>query len=69
MMQNNSFVQDCSRVFISHQRSENSSAIVYNSPVNFCSFSERTSLFHNNSPVTLYYSPVTKILNGKPAGP
>ena len=32
----------------------------HDSPANFCSFPERASLFHNNSPVT-------KILNENPA--
>ena len=45
------------RVFITcrYQRSENS-------PAKFCSFPERVLLFHNNSPVTLHYSPATIFL-------
>ena len=55
------------RVFIRSRRSENS-------PAKFRSFSERASLFHNNSPATLHYSPATlhyspatTILNENPA--
>ena len=51
------------RVFIRHRRSENSLATAHYSPAKFCLFPERALLFHNNSPVTLHYSPVTKILN------
>ena len=54
------------KVFIRHQRSENSPASVQNSPAKFCLFPERALLFHNNSPVTLHYSPATTILNENP---
>ena len=54
------------RVFIRHRRSENSLANTQNSPAKFRSFPERALLFHNNSPVTLYYSPATAILNEIP---
>ena len=54
------------RVFIRHRRSENSPATMQNSPAKFGSFSERASLFHNNSPATLYYSPATTIFNENP---
>ena len=37
-----------------------------NSPAKFRSFPERALLFHNNSPVTLHYSPATTILNEIP---
>ena len=55
------------RVFIRHRRLENSPATAHNSPAKFCSFPERVLLFHNNSPVTLHYSPATTILNENPA--
>ena len=55
------------RVFIRHRRSENSPATTQNFPVKFRLFPERASLFHNNSPVTLHYSPATTILNEIPA--
>ena len=53
------------RVFIRYQRSENSPATTQNSPAKFCLFRERALLFHNNSPVTLHYSPAI-ILNEIP---
>ena len=52
-----------SRVFIRHWRSENCPSITHNSPAIFHLFPERALLFHNNSPVTLHYSPGTTILN------
>ena len=55
-------------VFIRHRRSENSPATIQNSPAKFRSFPERALLFHNNSPVTLHYSPATTILNEIPDG-
>ena len=55
------------RVFIRHRRSENSPATTLNFPAKFRSFPERALLFHNNSPVTLHYSPATTILNEIPA--
>ena len=45
------------REFIRHRRSQNSPATTQNSPAKFRLFPERASLFHNNSPVTLYCSP------------
>ena len=55
------------KVLIRHWRSENSLATTQNSPAKFHSFPERALLFHNNSPVTLHYSPVTAIINEIPA--
>ena len=54
-------------MFIRCRRSENSPATTQNSPAKFRAFSERASLFHNNSPATLHYSPATTILNENPA--
>ena len=51
------------RVFIRHRRLENSPSTMQNSPAKFRSFPERAKLLHNNSPVTLRYSPATTILN------
>ena len=53
-------------MFIRCRRSENSPATTQNSSANFRSFSERASLFHNNSSATLHYSPATTILNENP---
>ena len=53
-------------MFIRHQRTENSLATTQNSLAKFRSFPERALFFHNNSPVTLYYSPATTILNEIP---
>ena len=52
------------RVFIRHQRLENYPATMQNSKC--CSFSERALPFHNNSPVTLHYSPATTVLSENP---
>ena len=41
-------------VSIRHRRSENSPSTTQNSPAKFRSFPERVSLFHSNSPATLY---------------
>ena len=54
------------RVFIRHQRSENSPAITQNSPAKFCLFPERANPFQNNPPVTLQYSLATPVLNENP---
>ena len=54
------------RVFIRHRRSENSSATTQNSPAKFCLFPGRALPFHDNSPVTLQYSPVSPILKETP---
>ena len=54
------------RVFIRHQRSENSPATTQNLLAKFCLFLERGLSFHNNPPVTLQYSPATPILNENP---
>ena len=54
------------RVFIRHWRSKNSLATTQNSPDKFCLFPVRALPFHNNSPVTLQYSPATPILNENP---
>ena len=53
-------------MFIRYQRSENSPSTTQNSTAKFHSFPERASLFHNNPPVTLHYSPATTILNEIP---
>ena len=52
------------RVFIRDLRSENSPATTHNSLAKFCLLPERALPFHNNPPVTLQYSPATRILNG-----
>ena len=49
------------RVFIRHQRLDNSPSTTQNSPAKFRSFLERALLFHNNSPATLQCSPATTI--------
>ena len=54
------------RVFIKHRRSENSPLTTQNSPAKFCLFRDRALPFHNNSPVTFQYSPVSPILNETP---
>ena len=54
------------RVFIRHQRSENSLSTTQNSATKFHSFLERALLFHNNSPATLHCSSATTILNENP---
>ena len=54
------------RVFTRRQRSENSLATMQNFQAKFRSFSERASLFHNNSPATLHYSPAATVLNENP---
>ena len=53
-------------MFIKPQRSENSPATTQNSLAKFRLLPERVSLFHNNSPVTLPYSPATTILIENP---
>ena len=50
-------------MFIRHWRSENSPSTTQNSLAKFCSFPERASFLHNNSPVALHCSPDTTILN------
>ena len=50
------------RVFIGHRRSEKIPATTQNSPAKFRSFPERALLFHNNSSVTLHYSPALQFL-------
>ena len=54
------------RVFIRHWGLENSPATTQNSPAKFRLFPKRALPFHNNSPVTLHYSPATTILNEIP---
>ena len=56
-------------VFITsrHQRSENSPVTTQNSPaMKFRLFLERALLFHNNSRVTLQYTPATTVCNENP---
>ena len=63
-----SMISVYNRVFIRPRRSENSSATTQNFLAECRSFSERALLrFHNDSPVTLLYSPATTILDGNPA--
>ena len=49
-----------------HQRSENSLATTQNSAAKFGLFPERALNFHNNTSVTLQYSPATLIFNENP---
>ena len=53
-------------MFIRHRRSKNSPATTQNFLDKFCLFPVRALPFHNNSAVTLQYSPATPILKENP---
>ena len=48
------------------KETKNSSATTQNSPPKFCLFPDRAFPFHNSTPVTFQYSPVSPILNETP---